>query len=351
MLRDYGRGAQLDPWLHDPSALLPPGDGGSTADGIDRVVERKETLLDVMTTDGNAAPTLGDRRRTDRTMTSVNPGLTDLTGYVGAEAGGSTPYCVLLGHNDSCFCQPPEDQNRTIAPILDATGSIDDCDPRARDVTYGTRTEGAMRRLNSRLELQSARIAGMLHDEASQFLASAHIAIADIAHDVPPPVQARLQQVRLHLDEVTEQLRRICHQLHPDILDVLGPIGAITSIAQAFTRRTGVRLAIDAQLDEPCPAAGAAVFRFVEEALTNIGAHARATSASIAIAREGSRLVCAVCDDGVGFDVAATLERRGDHSLGLMLIRDRLEAVGGTLHITSTPQQGTYLCAVIPQES
>jgi signal transduction histidine kinase len=264
-----------------------------------------------MTTDGNAAPTLVDSLRTDGTMTSVNPAFTDLTDY----------------------------------------GRIDDGVARARDVTSGTRKEAAMHRLNSRLELQSARIAGMLHDDACQFLASAHAAIADIALDVPPPVQARLQQVRLHLHQVTDQLRRISHELHPGILAVLGPIGAIRSIAQAFTERTGVRLAIEAQLDEPCPAAGTAVFRFVEEALTNIGAHARATSASIAIAREGSRLVCAVCDDGVGFDVAATLARRADHRLGLLLIRDRLEAMGGTLHITSTPEQGTYLCAVIPLES
>ena len=285
-------------------------------------------------------------------MTSVNPGFTDLTGYAGAEATGSTPHMVMLDHNDSCFYETLYDQNRTIAPIRDANGSTGDSVTTARDVTNGTRREAAMSRLNSRLELQSARIAGMLHDEAGQFLAAAHMAIADIARDVPPPVQARLQQVRLHLDEVTEQLRRISHELHPGILEDLGPMRAIKSIAQAFTRRTGVQLAIEVHMDEPCPpAAGAAVFRFVEEALTNIGAHARATSGSIAIAREGSRLVCAVCDDGAGFDVAATLERRGDRSLGLMLMRDRLEAVGGTLHIMSAPQQGTHLCAVIPRDA
>jgi signal transduction histidine kinase len=284
------------------------GEPVRSAAGLDRTVDRKETFLDVMTTDRSAAPMLVDSLTADAPIISVNPAFTDLPDYLGAPAA-------------------------------------------SRDVTYGTPAEAAMRRLNGRLELQSARIAGMLHDEACQFLASAHLAIADIARDVPPPVQARLQQVRLHLDEVTEQLRRISHELHPGILDVLGPIAAIRSIAQAFTRRTGVRLAVEAQLDDPGPAAGAAVFRFVEEALANIGAHARATSASIAITREGSRLVCGICDDGVGFDVAATLARRGDHSLGLMLIRDRLEAMGGTLHISSTPQQGTCLCAVIPLES
>src|SRR5256885_2373440 len=91
-----------------------------------------------------------------------------------------------------------------------------------------------MRRLNTLLEVQSARIAGALHDEASQCLASAHLAIADIALDVAPPVQARLQEVRLQLNEVAAQLRRLSHELHPTILDDLDPIDAIKSAARTF---------------------------------------------------------------------------------------------------------------------
>ena len=246
------------------------------------------------------------------------------------EAPGSPPRIVKLDGHDPRF-------SHVVTP--------------GRDVRHRQGTDAAMRRLNRLLELQSARIAGELHDEASQFLASAHLAIADISRDVPPPVQARLQQVRLHLDEVAKQLRSISDELHPSILDDLGLVQAVEFISRAFTRRTGVRLAIEADLDQPCPAAVAAVvYRLVQEALRNIGEHARAASASIAIAREGSRLVCAICDDGAGFDVAATLGRNANHSLGLLLIRDRLEAVGGTLDITSAPQHGTHLRAVVPLE-
>lgn len=146
--------------------------------------------------------------------------------------------------------------------------------------------------------------------------------------------------------------RDVTNGTHPGILEDLGPIAAIKSIAQAFTRRTGVRMAIKMYMNEPChPAAGAAVFRFVEEALANIGANARATSGSITIAPAGSRLVCTVCDDGAGFDVAGTLDRREHQRLGLMRMRDRLEAIGGTLQITSAPQRGTQLCAVIPHSA
>src|SRR6185295_2462866 len=192
--------------------------------------------------------------------------------------------------------------------------------------------EPAVSRLNNLIELQSARLAAVLHDDTSQVLASAHMAIADVAGDASPLMQARLHQVRQHLHQVAEQLRRISHELHPSIVEDLGAVDAIKFVSRAFTGRTGVKLAIDVHLDERCPApVGAVVYRFVQEALSNIDEHAHATSASIAIARDGSRLLCTVSDDGVGFDVEATLARNAVHGLGLMLTRARLEAIGGAL--------------------
>ena len=242
------------------------------------------------------------------------------------------------------------DSGVTLSPIRDL-GRIRRFATTRGDVAPGDRREVALRRVNRVLELQAVRLAGVLHDEASQFLATALMALGDLAGDVAPPVQARLQQVRLHLDEVAAQLRRVSDELHPGILDHLGLHEAIKYIAREFTRRTGVQLAIDADLDQPCPArVGTVVYRFVQEALTNIGEHAQATAASIAIARQGSQLTCVIRDDGVGFDLAAAAARNGDHPPGLVVIRDRLEALGGTLDITSAPQQGTRLCAVIPVE-
>jgi two-component system, NarL family, sensor kinase len=222
-----------------------------------------------------------------------------------------------------------------------------ECDAVARHDTI----EAAMARLNTLLELQSARIAGVLHDDVSQVLAAAHLAIDEIAGESPAAVQRRLHKIRRHLHEVAEQLRRISHDLHPGILEDVGVADAIRFISRAFTRRTGVQLTLSLHLDQPCPpATGAVVYRLVEEGLTNISAHARATAASIAIARDGSRIVCTISDDGVGFDVEAVVARTADHGLGLMLTRGRLEAIGGTLDVTSAPQHGTRLCAVIPVE-
>lgn len=218
-------------------------------------------------------------------------------------------------------------------------------------VTTGKRTEAAMRRLNRSLDLQSARLAHVLHDEASQFLAAAHVAIADVSCDVPPPVQVRLRQVRLHLDEVASQLRTISDALHPGILDDLGLVEAVQFMLRAFTRRTGIRVTFESSVDEPCPVAAATIaYRLVQTALANVGEHSRAASASITIRREDSRLSCAISDDGAGFDVAATLGDYADRASGLLLMRDRVEAAGATLDITSAPGHGTHLCALIPLE-
>jgi two-component system, NarL family, sensor kinase len=209
---------------------------------------------------------------------------------------------------------------------------------------------GAASRLNNLLQVQSSRIAGVLHDDVSQVLAAAHMTIEEIAASAPETTQARLRQVRAHLHGVAEQLRRISHELHPTILDVLPVTDAIAVVARAFTRRTGVHVTTDLRLDERCPAiVDAVLYRIVEEALTNIDAHARASLASIDVAREGSRLFCTVCDDGVGFD-DPVVARQAHRGLGLTLLRGRLEAIGGTLDIRSAPQQGTRVSAVIPVE-
>jgi signal transduction histidine kinase len=210
-------------------------------------------------------------------------------------------------------------------------------------------TAPALRRLTTLLALQSARISGVLHDEASQVLAFAHMAIEDIARDAPPPVQVRLDGVRQHLHAVADQLRRVSHDLHPAIVDDLGAIDAIKFIVRAFTRATGIALAIEVDLQEPCQAGtGALVFRVVQAALANIGDHAHATAASVTITGDASEFRCTIRDDGVGFDVAAA-QARGT-GLGLMLIRARIEAAGGSLHIASAPRRGTCISAVIPLE-
>jgi two-component system, NarL family, sensor histidine kinase NreB len=303
----------------------------------------------------------------------VNPAFQQLTGFRSAEAIGNTPRIFKSGRHDTRFYANLwktilsgrthrfvvtnrskdgrlYDEDQTITPIRDEEGAITHFVATGRDITSRKRAIEALRRLNSQLERESGRIAGVLHDEAGQFLTFAHITLADIARDVAPEIQARLQEVRRHLDHVEHDLRRVSHEIHPSILDDLGLLEAIRFHADSFSRRTGVRVTVDADLEQACPRAiQTVIYRLVQEALTNLGKHANAQAATIALRAEGTAIQCVIRDDGRGFDVQAVhsknAARRG---LGLTLIQDRLEAFGGTLQIISAPGQGTQLRTTIP---
>ena len=94
-----------------------------------------------------------------------------------------------------------------------------------------------------------------------------------------------------------------------------------------------------------------ALYRIVQEALTNISKHAQATQVRIEFQWEARRIRCVVRDDGIGFDVPSVLHRKGEQGLGLIGIRERLNALGGTLQITSAPGRGTELLITIPLET
>jgi signal transduction histidine kinase len=215
----------------------------------------------------------------------------------------------------------------------------------------GPATERALRRLNTLVDVQAARIASLLHDEVSQVLASAHIALDDAAEEAGVSAQLRLLTVKQHLKTVSDQLRSVSHALHPGIVEDLGLVDAVTFTARVFARRTGIQLTTHLNIHRPCaPQAGALVYRCVQEALANIARHSHATAVTIAITREGGNIACSISDNGDGFDVAATLAPDASRHLGLRLLRARIEAGGGTFDVDGAPGQGTRLYAIVPVE-
>jgi PAS domain S-box-containing protein len=304
----------------------------------------------------------------------VNPAFVAMTGYTHDEAIGQTPRLFASGAHDRRFYEElwttilsgrvfraivtnrakggrlfNEDQ--TITPIRDAAGTITHFVSTGRDITDRRRAEQALRRLNSELENEAGRIAALLHDEAGQFLAFAHITLADVARDVPVAMRDRIQEVRHHLTQAEEQLRRVSHELHPRMLDDLGLAQAVRFLGETFSRRAGIPVDVTVDITAAPPRAVETVFyRLVQEALTNIGKHAKATRVTIRMARVGGLLHCSICDDGVGFDVDAVADRE-HFSLGLTLIKDRFETVGGILTIESAPGRGTQLRASAPLEA
>jgi signal transduction histidine kinase len=209
----------------------------------------------------------------------------------------------------------------------------------------------ALHLLNETLEQEIHRIAHTVHDEAGQLLFAARLAMSNVAHDIDPSREEQLQGVGAILDQVEKQLRRLSHELRPTILDDLGLVPALESLADSVSKQAG--LSIRAY----CPMRGryaqkieTAVYRVVQEALANAAKHASASNVEIHLTRVDKHLQCLVQDDGIGFDPASLLSLTTRGGLGLIGIRERLNAVGGTLQIDSATGRGTKLLVKIPVE-
>lgn len=210
----------------------------------------------------------------------------------------------------------------------------------------------ALRNLNETLELEIQRIAHAVHDEAGQLLVAARLAISELAHEVRPALGKRLLEIMDIFDQVEEQLRRLSHELRPTILDDLGLVPALRFLADSVAKRSKISIRVESSLaGRPTTSIETAVYRIIQEALNNVTKHSHAKNVRIHLNRDGRNLLCAIRDDGRGFDVPAVLARKGQKGLGLIGIRERLNAVGGTLQLQSEPGHSTEVLVTIPMEN
>lgn len=208
----------------------------------------------------------------------------------------------------------------------------------------------ALRQLNETLEEEIKRIAYAVHDEAGQLLVAVHLALAEVAMGMPEAQQEQFTRIKDLLNEVEKHLRRYSHELRPTILDDLGWIPAIRFLADGVSKRANLPIHIDATVSGRLPTAvETTLYRIVQEALTNAVKHANATNVWIRAWREDFTQCCTIRDDGAGFKV-----RRGQGTprkgLGLVAMRERVSAVGGTLQIESRPGHGTEISIRLPLE-
>jgi signal transduction histidine kinase len=208
----------------------------------------------------------------------------------------------------------------------------------------------ALRQLNETLEEEIKRIAYAVHDEAGQLLVAVHLALAEVAMGMPKEQQAQFTRIKELLNEVEKHLRRYSHELRPTILDDLGWIPAIRFLADGISKRANLPIHIDATLSGRLPTATeTTLYRIVQEALTNAVKHAKASNVWIRAWREEFTQCCSIRDDGAGFKV-----RRGQGTprkgLGLVAMRERVSAIGGTLQIESRPGHGTDVSIRLPLE-
>lgn len=203
----------------------------------------------------------------------------------------------------------------------------------------------AWRHINETLEQEIRRIAHALHDDSGQLLVSVHLQLAQLAREVPAAAP-KIQECQELLDQAEQQLRHLSHQLRPMVLDDLGWLAAIEFIAAAVSGRTHIPVDVRSSITQRLPAAvETALYRVVQEALTNAARHSKASHIHIEIDQELDSLRCLISDDGVGFEVESCVRRGG---LGLRGMRERLDALGGSVHIVSAPGQGAQIRFHLP---
>jgi signal transduction histidine kinase len=213
---------------------------------------------------------------------------------------------------------------------------------------YGD-TVSSLRHLNELLEQEVKRLAHTVHDEAGQLLVAAHLAIAEVMSGAKPDVQQRLREVTGLLHQAEDHLRQFSHELRPMMLDDLGLVPALRSLAESVSKRKRLAIAIDSSFEGRLPpAVEMGLYRVVQEALTNVTRHSQARHVKIAVQRKRGKVLCKIEDDGVGFDADAVLSGSGRRGLGLIGIQERLNVLKGTFRVDSQMGRGSKLSITVP---
>jgi signal transduction histidine kinase len=208
----------------------------------------------------------------------------------------------------------------------------------------------ALGQVNEKLENEAKRIAQALHDDAGQFLAAVHIQLENIAHTQPVEVREQLYGVRRLLDRIEDQLRGLAHELCPPALGG-GLLSALRTLAVSVSRRTGLRVIMEGtENSRPPVKIEAALYRVVQEALTNATRHAQPKAIRVKLWYPPGLLRCCIEDDGRGFDPKLLALENRWRGLGLTSMKERLQAVGGNYEIHSAPGQGTRIEVCVPLE-
>ena len=185
------------------------------------------------------------------------------------------------------------------------------------------------------------RISRELHDSVGQSLTAAKFALGRLKQQFSSD---DLGEVEKNVDEALDEVRTLSHLLHPLTLDILGLHTSILSYAEGYEQRNGIKTTVS--IPDPLPTfketTRTALFRFVQECLTNVHKHANASSIAIRVAINDQELRLELADNGVGF---ADDARAG---IGIRGMGERLKELGGTLEVLSEPNLGSSVVATIP---
>lgn len=227
-----------------------------------------------------------------------------------------------------------------------------------RDISERKRAQEASRTYSRRLieaqEAERRRISTELHDQVGQILTAVRMNLHALQKSCnAPEILASIQANLSVIDEAVDQVRDLSVNLRPQLLDDFGLVVAVRWYLDRQAANSGVAVefvSLSLKDDDRFPAAlETTCFRIVQEGITNVIRHARASRISVRLERTGGDLMLIISDDGTGFDPKA-VRAAGNASatLGLRGMEERAQAAGGTLTIDSAPRLGTQICASFP---
>lgn len=237
-----------------------------------------------------------------------------------------------------------------------------------RNVTESRRAADALRRSEEKLlisnqqsralaarlitaqESERRRIALLLHDDLSQSIATVAVGISRLKHKPPASSElmvAELDQLGRQMNELTTQIRKLSHQLHPDVLEHVGLVAALESEVAEFGHNERIKIEFTASIrSEQIPLdVSACLYRVAIEALRNVSKHSGASAASVKLEEDDSCFTLEVSDSGRGFDVERA--KRGS-GLGLIGAEERVKLLHGNFQVKPGATGGTVLQARIP---
>ena len=251
---------------------------------------------------------------------------------------GARPIGVIVAHDQEGEDPRFGDDDLRLAETFAARAAV------AVDLSARVATD-ALRRVVEAQELERRRLARELHDQTGQELTSVLLGLKAVeeANSDADRTEA-LAAVREQVVETLHDVRRLAVELRPKALDDFGLVPALERLRDTFAEQTGMRVDLESRVRGRLPTdVETALYRIVQEALTNIVKHAQASAVSIVLARQGGTVTALIEDDGRGFSPVGNGE-----GLGLLGMGERLALLGGKLKVESSPGAGTTIVAEVP---
>src|SRR6187397_716554 len=326
------------------AVALPAGEGQlrivtAAGDGADQIVGR---MVDRAQSKAGRVLERGRSERVDSVLEDREVNL-EFTRGIGARAGLWVP---LLVHGRPVGVLTAYDKLTT----PDARFEHDDvrlaetfASRAAVAVELSERVERhALRRIVAAQELERERLARELHDETGQALTSILLGLKQLEGAEVQSV-ARLRELVV---ATLQDVRRLAVELRPKVLDDFGLVPALERLTQGFAEHTGISVDLETGglTERPPVEVETAIYRIVQESLTNVVKHAQASSVSVVVTRGDGRIKAVIEDDGKGF----APETVGGEGIGLVGMRERIELLDGSLAVESSERNGTTVAVEVP---